>query len=218
MKKFNAFKVALLCHALKRKFLILSSLILTNLGFAQSDSIIKMLNEPFPVLSEIKEEVDNYALGLDPDELIKQEKFFKHYARWHNSLKDYTGSDGTLSEYYDYLNRASLNTNYYCDDNNANWEANGPTGQILNNNGIGRVDAITVHPNDKNNLVIASKSGGIWQKKSGTNWQNVTKQFKIPFLDVTAFARNPFNPDEILASTGSNHKRFQSSGGVGFLM
>lgn len=129
----------------------------------------------------------------------------KHFKRSYFLAKNRLDENGTLENYLDLFNSSSR-TLTQCQDNEANWQYSGPTNSLYHGNnmyGIGRVDAVDVHPNDDQTILCGSASGGIWKKTVNSNgWYNVTDNLNIPFLGISSIKRDPFNPQHLLAGTG----------------
>lgn len=65
----------------------------------------------------------------------------------------------------------------------------------------GRIRSIVIDPNNANNLLVGSVSGGIWRTTdTGNTWQ-VVDDF-MANLAVSTMVRNPGNPNELYAGTG----------------
>jgi PKD repeat protein/photosystem II stability/assembly factor-like uncharacterized protein len=69
------------------------------------------------------------------------------------------------------------------------------------NPGIGRINIITLDPNDPNTIYIGSPSGGLWKTTDeGSSWAPLTDN--QPVLGVSAIAIDPGNTDIIYIGTG----------------
>ncbi len=85
------------------------------------------------------------------------------------------------------------------------WKPMGPTTLPVNNtgqmNGMGRVNAIGLHPTDSNTIYIGSAAGGIWKTtNSGVTWTVNTDS--LPTLGVSAIAITKTNPNVMYFGSG----------------
>ena len=91
---------------------------------------------------------------------------------------------------------------------NGNWTAIGPSQNIG-----GRILSIAIDPQNNNNILIGSASGGIWRTTTagvGTNaWRPVTTNF--PTLGVASIIIHPGNHDIIYAGTGEVYRTANSN-------
>lgn len=134
-------------------------------------------------------------------------KWFKHYERWawNNRLDiDEKGNvnnrNTSLTQYQDvYLNNQKSTNNY------GNWSPLGPTNWINGNSGYnpgnGRVNAITVDPNNSDIIYACAASGGLWKTNDGgQSWNALTDDF--PVLGTSDVEINPLNTEIIYLGTG----------------
>jgi gliding motility-associated-like protein len=89
--------------------------------------------------------------------------------------------------------------------NQGNWKSIGPNSLPINNtgqmNGMGRVNAIALHPTDTNTMFIGSAAGGIWKSNDGGISWSVNSD-SLPTLGVSAIAINPLNPSVMYFGSG----------------
>ena len=93
------------------------------------------------------------------------------------------------------------------DDRNRNsrilsstWISIGP-----NNSIGGRILSIAIDPNNSNNLMVGSASGGIWKSvNAGSSWSSV--KTGLPVLGVPAITYHPTNSNIIIAGTGEVYR------------
>lgn len=85
------------------------------------------------------------------------------------------------------------------------WKSIGPTLLPTNNtgqmNGMGRVNAIGLHPTDTNTLFIGSAAGGIWKTTDGGQTWAVNTD-SLPTLGVSAIAIDPNSPSTMYFGSG----------------
>jgi PKD repeat protein len=86
-----------------------------------------------------------------------------------------------------------------------NWTTLGPTPTPINNlvqiNGVGRINAIAFHPTNKATIYVGAPAGGLWvTTDSGTTW--TVKTDALATLGVSAIAIDPGTPSTIYIGTG----------------
>jgi len=85
------------------------------------------------------------------------------------------------------------------------WKELGPVYLPQNNtnqmNGLGRLNAIALHPTDTNTFYAGSCAGGFWTSKDGGKTWSVYKD-SLPTLGVSSIAVNPNNPDTLYFGSG----------------
>ncbi|MDX1406503.1 MAG: hypothetical protein R3330_00170 [Saprospiraceae bacterium] len=80
----------------------------------------------------------------------------------------------------------------------ADWVA-APT--PADNNGLGRINSIDLHPTDDQIIYAGTASGGLWKTlNGGASWTNISPH--IPLLSVADVEIDPGNPDIIYLLTG----------------
>ncbi|NCA76670.1 MAG: T9SS type A sorting domain-containing protein [Alphaproteobacteria bacterium] len=86
-------------------------------------------------------------------------------------------------------------------DTAGNWKPLGPYTPISGYSGLGRINCIAFHPNNKDIFWVGSPSGGIWKTTDfGQNWVNLGGQ--LPIFGVSDIAVDPNNPSIIYVATG----------------
>lgn len=85
------------------------------------------------------------------------------------------------------------------------WKEIGPvqipannTGQI---NGMGRINAVALHPADSNTIFVGAAAGGIWKSTNGGQTWSVNTDV-LPTLGVSAIAITPSNPSVMYFGSG----------------
>lgn len=67
--------------------------------------------------------------------------------------------------------------------------------------GIGRVNVVSLHPTDPNQIWVASPTGGVWKSMDqGESWKPMTDD--LPTLNFSDIAFDPNDPDVVYASSG----------------
>ncbi len=97
------------------------------------------------------------------------------------------------------------------------WKPIGPTVLPVNNtgqiNGMGRVNAIALHPTDTNTYFVGSAAGGIWKTvNNGATWSVNTDS--LPTLGVSAIAITEGNPNVMYFGSGDRDNSDATGYGV----
>jgi gliding motility-associated-like protein len=97
------------------------------------------------------------------------------------------------------------------------WKPIGPTTLPVNNtgqmNGMGRVNAIALHPTDTNTYFVGSAAGGIWKTtNNGLTWSVNTDS--LPTLGVSAIAITKGNPSIMYFGSGDRDNSDAAGYGV----
>ena len=97
------------------------------------------------------------------------------------------------------------------------WKPMGPTQLPTNNtgqiNGMGRINAIAIHPTDSNTIFVGSAAGGIWKTTNGGQTWSVNTD-SLPTLGVSAIAINPSNASIMYFGSGDRDAGDASGFGV----
>lgn len=88
---------------------------------------------------------------------------------------------------------------------NGQWVEIGPYSLASNRtsqpNGLGRLNAIAVHPTDSNIIYVGSPAGGLWSSNDGgKTWSSNTDT--LPTLGVSSIVIDPQHPDTVYIGTG----------------
>jgi len=79
------------------------------------------------------------------------------------------------------------------------WSSLGPS-----NPGWGRINCITIDPNDTNKIWIGAPGGGLWRTtNAGSSWTEMTGT--MPTLSIADITLDPLNPNIIYVATGDNY-------------
>jgi hypothetical protein len=200
----------------------------------------------FQIFNKIDTYYSNNPIDESENEGVSEggdrEAFYKWAHHWENRI----GLNGTVEEGAAKMSLL-LNTGItVCDtpdDNHINWRNLGPhnsSGALGNAGGSsssnyclnrlpgfqnqGRIDVISVHPDDSNIILAGSPTGGIWRTiDGGVNWSNVTDAQGYTIVGISDIVRHPVNPSIIYASTGTginsnSWNLYQRKYGVGIIM
>ncbi|WP_405413067.1 thrombospondin type 3 repeat-containing protein [Maribacter sp. Asnod1-A12] len=203
-------------------------------AFLMITSTNAQFNENAPWMEELndrqqtsKSSVDSYSLyeiskafneyWSDKD-YSKKGSGFKPYKRWENYWSYYIDKNGNLptsnqlwQSWRDKQDPIGKEINP-----TANWNAIGPfthdtySGAL---SGQGRVNAISVDPNNENIWYIGAPAGGIWKSTDGgSSWVNLFDDF--PQIGVSGIAIDPNNSQVIYIATGDDDAADSYSVGV----
>lgn len=132
---------------------------------------------------------------------------FKPYKRWESQYRAYQNPDGTL------MSQAQLwqawrnkTLNFSPQDDASNWQSLGPLDFEITGSwsaGQGRVNVVTVDPNDENTMYIGSPAGGVWKTvDAGDTWTPLSDF--LPQIGVSAIAVDPDNSNIVYIGTGDD--------------
>jgi photosystem II stability/assembly factor-like uncharacterized protein len=130
---------------------------------------------------------------------------FKQFKRWEYIMEPKSYPDGKLPEPDKYWKDYTAFQLSGDGTLKGNWSPLGFTDWINGNSGYnpgnGRLNAVTVHPTNRNIIYVAAPSGGIWKSTDGGfSWNTTWDQ--MPVLGTSAIALHPSNPDVVYAGTG----------------
>ncbi len=167
-----------------------------------------------PYLEKSKSEADFYDIqkafykywGNKP---YTRGKGYKQFKRWEYDMTPKCYPNGKIPEPLKYYNEYKKFLSGITAENRKqagvmwtplglNSWTNGNSGY---NPGNGRLNAVTVDMNDRDNIYVAAPSGGIWQTKDGGISWNTTFD-TMPALGTSTTAIHPDNPDIIFIGTG----------------
>ncbi len=93
-----------------------------------------------------------------------------------------------------------------------NWVPMGPSKPESRYFGVGRINCIAFHPNDKNTFWVGTPSGGLWKTEDfGKSWKPNAAMDNQPSLGVTDIIIDPLDPRIMFIATGDG----DAAGNVG---
>ena len=164
----------------------------------------------------IKKIQHNSRIQYSEIDQIKTSKWTKHIERYKWSEKNSIDEAGYIipqnTKIKNYLARANKRTDQALGDwipvGLESW-TNGDSGY---NPGNGRVNAITVDPNNSNIIYACAASGGVWKSiDGGSSWNTNTDHF--PVLGTSDLAIDPNNSNNLYLGTGD--RDYLNTYGVG---
>ena len=156
------------------------------------------------MLSQIQEEAERYFEGKDKG----KGSGYKQWKRWeYFAMRDVTESDrlqsgGEIEEEVNRFNRQKR-ANNEAGNTTGNWEELGLTKRNPTtswNPGVGRVECISVDPNDPNHILLGLPTGGAWSTKTGGNdWKPLTDFHVV--MNMRGVAISPHNSNVYFLGT-----------------
>lgn len=142
---------------------------------------------------------------------------YKPFMRWQNYWSYYQNSNGNIPNAKDIYNSWLAKNNTANKVNpTSSWTTVGPsTSNVFPGRlpGNGRINAITVDPNNENIWYAGAPAGGIWKStNAGASWTNLFSDFLQ--IGVSGIAVDPNNSNIIYISTGDDDARDSYSIGV----
>lgn len=174
--------------------------------------------------------------NMPPKEKNEEEEedgYLAQYNRWYHLWRFRLGPYGDMSsaqkEMQLFQNQKNFKTSTACEssaDDAMIWTNLGPfessgsvgyetvagcMGEPVGRQNQGRVESITVHPNNPNEILIGGWNGGIWRSTDGgATWHNTTDDEGYSTFGCNKFLRHPQNPDIIYAATSLNGGMWES--------
>ena len=131
---------------------------------------------------------------------------FKPYMRWLETAKAYLNKNGTLQSNFEFLAALSRTTTHGVQSDDSNWL---PVGPFTYSNagswsaGQGRVNSMTVDPNDPDTYYIGTPGGGTWKSTdAGITWSPLNDF--ISRVGSSAVAIDPNDSNIIYVGTGDD--------------
>ncbi|WP_299216155.1 glycosyl hydrolase [uncultured Aquimarina sp.] len=191
-------------------------LLCSSLAMAQLNSTAPWMKElnlkkssKKPTFSEVQQAFDTYWETHDKDAKGSGYKPFKRWAQlWERHVK----ADGSLPtgkdlwEAWEAQKRFGSNAKIAKMADLSNWQPIGPYNHVQANaqpSGQGRLNAVTIDPNNSNTWYVGSPNGGLWKSTNGGgNWSPMTDE--LPRVGVSAIAVDYNNSNIIYIATGDD--------------
>lgn len=163
------------------------------------DSIIQMMN--FPITDSV---------AINKSKKLKR----KVHSIWDRLVFREDGSADFTA--YQKAYKSFLQSDLFCSQSSDNpeWELIGPTGNVEGYQNQGLVSAISVAPNNLNEIVIGTYGGIFKTTNGGTTWVNVTESLPYPSFAIQHIIRLDAAGQKMVAASGSD---FIMSNGLGTL-
>ena len=212
---------------MKKVLFFLSLFILPFFILSQEQEWVKLMQDPEANFYTIQQSFSEFWKTHDANQKGNGYKVFK---RWENFVAPRVFPSGKLSElnktaqnFQSYLNSQSnpVPQNHVIGGNNniasTTWTA--MSGAITNSLGggqtlqTGRVNFITIDPNNLNNLWVGAPAGGLWSSTNGgTTWSTNTDNLGV--IGCTDLAIDPSNSSIMYLATGDGEAGDTPSMGV----
>ncbi len=171
----------------------------------QSQDYVRLMDDQNANFYDIQDAFNKHWQGKP----YEKGKGWKQFKRWEYFMEPRVYPSGQLLNpslaYEEYLQFKNKYDSKKTSANNksANWTPLGPTSwnSISSNPGIGRINAITVDPNNSNIIYVGAPSGGCWKSvDGGSSWLPITDE--LSSIGVSGIAIDPNNSNTIYIATG----------------
>jgi hypothetical protein len=188
-----------------KRILIISFLILFGFNQSNAQEYVRLMGEKNSNFYEVKESFEEFWDGKE----YEKGKGWKQFKRWEYFMETRINSDGIIpNPSLPWLEHKKFQNKYAVRKENgnkstANWTPIGPTSwnSIGWNPGIGRINAVTIDPNNSNVIYVGTPAGGCWKSSdNGASWIALTDDFSS--LGVSGIAIDPNNSNIVYLATG----------------
>lgn len=195
-------------------FFLMLTLSISFYGWGQREKKV-------PNFFEVKERLEKKVQKDDKAEDGNNAKYLRWYHLWRyrhgpngdmttaskmyneqmeKGLLKSTGCDSPLDDDIDWTNLGPFNStgalNYPASGSNA------CSGLLPGKQNQGRVEEISVNPNNMNEILVGALNGGIWRSTDGgANWVNTTDDEGYSIYGITSIVRHPANSNIVYAAT-----------------
>ena len=195
--------------------LIIVFILVNSVGLAQPWA--KFIDEKEDNFFNVQSAFNKY---WDGKEQVRGEGW-KQFKRWEYMWEQRTYPSGkipnaneVLRSYLDFENNTK--SNEYLLSVTSDWKEVGPVNIPQNklnyqSGGLGRINVVRIHPNDKNTIWIGSAGGGAWfTTNKGQSWTKA-KFTDVLSLGVSDIAFAPSKPEIMYLSTGDKNGFFMTN-------
>ncbi|MCB0402855.1 MAG: T9SS type A sorting domain-containing protein [Flavobacteriales bacterium] len=184
-------------------FLGLSLLVASLTSHAQE--YVRLMEEHDANFYDIQQAFNQYWDGKTQE----RGKGWKQFKRWEYFMEPRVYPSGKLPnpaivfDEYNLFKSRYENQKSKQNHKSANWTPLGPTNwnSIGWNPGIGRINAVTVDPNNSSVIYVGTPAGGCWKSTNGGNsWTPLTDD--LASLGVSGIAIDPTNSNTVYIATG----------------
>ncbi|MEQ6123679.1 T9SS type A sorting domain-containing protein [Pseudotenacibaculum sp. MALMAid0570] len=160
-----------------------------------------------PTLEQIAKEAENYFKTIDEN---AKGSGLKPFERWKYHWSFFLDEQGRIKDskalWDAWKEKNEKNASQNRLNDLSNWTSLGPyahTNTASWSSGQGRVNVVTVDPNNSNTLYVGAPAGGIWKSTdAGINWSPLTDH--LPQIGVSGIAIDHTNSDIIYIATGDD--------------
>jgi len=183
--------------------LIIALIVITN--YSKAQEYVRLMEDQSSNFYDIQKSFNEYWDGKS----YEKGKGWKQFKRWEWFMEPRVYPTGKLpnpalayNEYIKFKNTYSLKKGAQ-NNKAANWTPLGPTNwnSIGWNPGLGRINAVTVDPNNSSTIYVGTPAGGCWKTTNGgTSWSPLTDN--LSSLGVSGIAVDPTNSNTVYIATG----------------
>lgn len=159
------------------------------------------------VLSYYKEKSKTALLRNNEGERKRSEKQLKFWNRYLWMAENYVDSEGNVVaksnvDYEAHITRTAHTSKSNVRNLVAPWTSMGPS-NVINGDGIGRIDHLAFHPSDENVMFAGSPHAGLYKTvNKGLSWFPIADF--LTSVGVAGIAIHPTNPDIIYVLSGNS--------------
>lgn len=186
-----------------KKILTLLVLVSTISLVANAQEYVRLMEQQDANFYDIQDAFNAHWDG----KTYEKGKGWKQFKRWEWFMEPRVYPTGKLPNpalvYNEYTKFKNKYTSKKQNNKTANWTPLGPTNwnSIGWNPGIGRINAITVDPNNSSIIYVGTPAGGCWKSINGGNtWTPLSDD--LSSLGVSGIAIDPTNSNNIYIATG----------------
>ncbi|MEL6866011.1 MAG: T9SS type A sorting domain-containing protein [Bacteroidota bacterium] len=227
---------------------LLALFFMMSFGRIQAQEIPQVLQEGDSTFFQIYDRINKHYLRQEEQGRSEQEdlidddeknRFYKWAHFWQHRL-DENGMAGSsaMSSMANFID-GGLTVCETTNDDDKDWRSLGPhnssgaldasgngsndcSGLLPGQQNQGRIEAISVHPTNPNDIVAGGFNGGIWRSTNGGNtWVNTTDDEGYSIVGTSDIVRHPADPNVLYASTSAGIGIWGLGGhsyGVGVIM
>lgn len=197
----------------KRIITILTLITLISAAvFAQDQKHLEKLQKEQPNnFYEVKKEMDAYFESFPAGE---KKSGYKQYKRWEHFMKSRLMPDGSfpngimlLDAYQNTIAKEAKTPTLQAHQ----WKLIGPSvvpepRENAQSTGIGRINAVELHPTKAGELWIAAAAGGVWRSTTdGASWEQKFPTSEFYTLGANDISISASNPNIIYVATGDSY-------------
>jgi photosystem II stability/assembly factor-like uncharacterized protein len=174
-------------------------------NISQAQEYVRLMEEQNSSFYDIQQSFNDHW----ENKSYEKGKGWKQFKRWEWFMEPRVYPSGKLinpslayEEYKKFKNKYVLPKGSI-NNKTSNWTPMGPTSWTSTgwNPGIGRINAITVDPNNSNVIYVGAPAGGCWKTTDGGNsWTPLTDD--LSSLGVSGIAVDPSNSNIVYIATG----------------
>lgn len=151
--------------------------------------------------------IENYY-ELFGFEFPEKDEALEKFKRWEYIMQTRVDANGNFPQrgilFTEKLKYAAAHPDAFAGSRSASWYPVGSADAPSSGGGVGRINALTFHPDDDHILFVATAGGGLWKSPdAGDSWIPLTDN--IPVLSVGDVVIDPDDPQIIYIATGDSY-------------